>query len=403
MDFSTANSKLNPFQHGFRRGHSFQTQLLESIHEWAKYLNDGTSSHVVFTDFAKAFDKVPHQRLLLKLEHFGVTGNLLKWISAYLTCRRQRVVIDGCSSDWLPVTSGVPQGTILGPLLFLIYINDIGKDLSSNVRLFADDCVLYREISSLCDCTLLQHDINLLHKWTQKWHLVLSTTKCKVMNISLKKKSLSFTYTINNVALDWVDTFKYLGVKVHKKLNWGNHISETSSKASRLLNLLRRSMHNCSKDAKKRAYIALVRPHLEYCSPVWSSHQQKLINTLEKVQQRALPGGSVAPNGIPSTMAGQPPMPHSTVSSNGHLYSRGDPLPYAIKCTKLCIILIVLNLTNILFIRKFYVDFILIPYLFPPQELMYSDFHFSLMHHIYGMTYLQMLYNHPHFIPSNLN
>ena len=287
MEFLSTNDKLSPYQHGFRSGHSPQTQLLESVHEWAKCLDNGASSHVVFTDFSKAFDTVRHQCLLLKLEHIGISGNLLKWFDHFLTNRRQRVVIDGYSSHWLTVTSGVPQGTILGPLLFLIYVDDIGNGLSSTVRLFADDCTLYREVRSLQDCTLLQQDINKLHSWTQKWQLALNTNKCKVMNISLKKKALPFTYCINNNPLEWVDVIKCLGVKIHRKLSWADHVTEITSRASQILNLLRRSMHGCHKDAKSIAYTALVRPHLEYSSPVWTPHHQKLIDSIEKIQKRA--------------------------------------------------------------------------------------------------------------------
>ena len=145
--FLTASNKLSPFQHGFRNRHSCQTQLLESVHEWARSLDRASSTHVIFTDFSKAFDSVPHQRLLLKLEHRGVRGNLLAWISGFLANRRQRVLLDGSTSEWNEVTSGVPQGSVLGPLLFILYVNDIPTHLSSPVRLFADDCTIYRQVS----------------------------------------------------------------------------------------------------------------------------------------------------------------------------------------------------------------------------------------------------------------
>ena len=111
-------------------------------HQWANTLHKQSSSHVLFLDFSKVFDRVPHRRLLLKLDCIGVRGNLLRWIQAFLVSRRQRVVVDGCSSDWSPVSSGVSQGSILGPLLFLLYVNDIGAHLKSQIRLFADDCTI---------------------------------------------------------------------------------------------------------------------------------------------------------------------------------------------------------------------------------------------------------------------
>ena len=242
---------------------------------------------MAYLDFSKAFDSVPHHRLLLKLDSVGIRGHDLTWITSFLTDRRQRVLLDGCSSDWVNVTSGVPQGSVLGPLLFIIYINDIGSDLTSCTRLFADDCTVFKETNLHQDCDSLQGDLNGLLKWTQKWQLKLNQSKCKMMCITNKKKPIAYTYHINNSAVEWVDTFKYLGVKIHSKLNWGEHVKDVASRASRVLNLLRRTMHGCHKDAKKKAFTAPVRPYLEYCAPVWSPYQKKYIDALENVQKRA--------------------------------------------------------------------------------------------------------------------
>ena len=138
------------------------------MHQWANTLNKRSSSHVLFPDFSKAFDRVPHRRLLIKLDCIGVRGNLLRWIQAFLVSRRQRIVVNGCSPDWSPVSSGVPQGSILGPLLFLLYVNDIGAHLRSQIRLFADDCTIFREIAGREDCEVLQSDLHELYQWTCK-------------------------------------------------------------------------------------------------------------------------------------------------------------------------------------------------------------------------------------------
>ena len=141
---------ITPVQHGFCPNHSCLTQLLQTIHYLAESLDKGLSSHVTFLDFSKAFDSVPHQRLFLKLNHVGIRGRYLKWVTAFLTGREQRVIIQGQSSSWAKVTSGVPQGTALGPLLFLIYINDLASAIQhSSIRLFADDCVLFKAISGV--------------------------------------------------------------------------------------------------------------------------------------------------------------------------------------------------------------------------------------------------------------
>ena len=284
--FTVKHNILSPLQHGFRQGHSCQTQLLETIHQLAESLNSKSSTHVIFLDFSKAFDSVPHKRLLIKLHRIGIRGQLLQWIEAFISKRQQRVVVDG-QSEWSPVTSGVPQGSILGPLLFLIYVNDIGHGLKSQARLFADDCTIFREVSSKSDIDALQCDLVKIYQWTQKWQLHLNLSKCKAICISNKRSPPSAQYLINNVPLQWVDTFKYLGITINQKLKWDDHSTNAVLKASRMLNLLRRNMRGCSKSAKSKAYTALVRPHLEYCVPVWAPHTMKYQHALEKVQKRA--------------------------------------------------------------------------------------------------------------------
>jgi len=165
MNFLNHHNKLSSHQHGFRTAHSCQTQLLESVHHWAQSLDKRSSTHIFFLDFSKAFDSVPHEHLLIKLDCIGVRGAVLKWIRSFLTDRRQRVMLEGCTSTWAPVTSGVPQGSILGPLLFLVYINDIDTQLNSHVKLFADDCAIYNQVSCKADTSSLQSDLNSLYTW----------------------------------------------------------------------------------------------------------------------------------------------------------------------------------------------------------------------------------------------
>ena len=149
----------------------------------------------------------------MKLDHLWIRGSLLTWIGAFLTNRRHRVICGDCHSSWLKVTSGVPQGSILGPLLFLIYVNDISVNLDSPTKLFADDCVLFREIKgSSVGCDILQRDLSRIYDWSQKWQLSLNVTKCKVLCISNRKLTSQYCYKINNLPLEWVDTFKYLAV-----------------------------------------------------------------------------------------------------------------------------------------------------------------------------------------------
>ncbi len=150
-------------------------------------------------------------------------GQNLNWISAFLANRTQRVVLNGSKSNWAPVESGVPQGTVLGPLLFLLYINDITRNISSEIRLFADDCILYRRISSLDDCVALQHDIDTLFAWSKTWRMHFNPSKCQIMSVTRQRKKLPFVYKLGDAVLPYVVSFNYLGVVVASDLRWNLH------------------------------------------------------------------------------------------------------------------------------------------------------------------------------------
>ena len=174
-NFLDDNQILTPHQHGFRPGHSCETQLLLAVNDWAKSLDNGFRTDIAIFDFSKAFDSVPHRWLLSKLDHLGICGRTKAWISSFLSDQSQRVVLNGAQSSWIPVLSGVPQGTVLGPLLFLLYANDITENISSEIRFFADDCIFYRQIRTPGDCTSLQQDITRLYNWSLTWQIVFNT------------------------------------------------------------------------------------------------------------------------------------------------------------------------------------------------------------------------------------
>ena len=154
---------------------------------------------VIIMDFAKAFDKVPHRRLLYKLGYYGIRGSTHKWISSWLSEHSQKVVLDGQASDPVLVLSGVPQGSVLGPVLFLIFINDLPDNIRSSVRFFADDCVLYRNIKSPIDCQILQDDLNSLSQWETDWQMKFNVAKCHSMRVTrhLPDKQILFDYTLH--------------------------------------------------------------------------------------------------------------------------------------------------------------------------------------------------------------
>ena len=162
MHHLQAHGILCEEQHGFQTGKSCDSQLIITINDFANCLNENKQIHTIFFDFSKAFDKIPHQRLFNKLSYYGIKGSTLAWIQNYLTNRYQRVTLEGICSRNSPVTSGVPQGTVLAPLLFLCFVNDILASVQCKIRLYADDILLYSEISSINDCTRLPNDINYL-------------------------------------------------------------------------------------------------------------------------------------------------------------------------------------------------------------------------------------------------
>ena len=174
---------LSDRQHAFRKGHSCETQLTTVINDWAKFLHNRRQVDTFILDFEKAFDTPPHELLKSKLFSYGIDGKTLKWID-YFLCFRQRVVVNGVKSDWAPVLSGVPQGTVLGPLLFSLYIDDISSDIEAEIRLFADDCVCYRAIKDEVDTMKLQRDIDRLDSWERKWGMRFQPVKCNMMQLT---------------------------------------------------------------------------------------------------------------------------------------------------------------------------------------------------------------------------
>ena len=231
---------INNRQFGFLRGRSTATQLLSTFNDWAKSQNLSIPTDVIFLDLAKAFDSVPHERLLLKLKSNGIDGRLLSWLRHFLVGRKQRVVVRGSCSDWSCVTSGTPQGTILGPLLFLLYINDITESISSTVKLYADDTKIYREITdAIVDCQLLQDDLSNLSEWACKWQLRFNADKCESMRIMHSRDKSVTNYFLSKPLKD-VDNFKDLGVTTTKDLSRDNHISMTVNKANKVLGSIKR-------------------------------------------------------------------------------------------------------------------------------------------------------------------
>ena len=253
------------------------------MHEIASALNEKKASHLAILDFTKAFDKVPHERLLLKLHHYGISGPLNNWLRSFLTNRIQ-TVCSGVSSPPKQVVSSVPQGTVLGPLLFLLYGNDLTSELECPTRLFADDCLLHITITTAADMDKLQSDLKTLEKWQDIWQIEFNRSKCFIMCISKQKNPPTREYVFCNTVLNYVGKHSYLGVTLDTNLRWQCHLQEISSKATKTLNLIKRNFWFCEQDT---LYKALVRPKMEYASVVWDPYHQCDIDKLENIQRAA--------------------------------------------------------------------------------------------------------------------
>ena len=242
MSYLTSRGLLSRHQHGFRPHRSCATQLLEVLDDWTRSIEEGTPVDAIYLDFRKAFDSVPHERLLKKLQSYGVTGRLLQWIRAFLSDRRQRVVVRGCHSEWASVTSGVPQGSVLGPLLFLIYINDIPDVVSSKIKIFADDTKVYRSISSPDDAAELQRDLDAITRWSVQWQLAFNENKCTALHVG--PRNPEHLYTMQDRSLVSSPAERDLGVYVDPELKFRKQASSAVSKATQILSLIRRSFTN---------------------------------------------------------------------------------------------------------------------------------------------------------------
>ena len=279
---------LDNAQHGFRKNRSCVSQLIITINDLADELKKSGQTDAFFLDFSKAFDKVDHEGLLLKLEHNGIRGPPLDWTRSFLIGRNQRVLVEGMESPPTSVLSGVPQGTVLGPLFFLIYINDISKGLTegTKIRLFADDSLLYRSIKTPNDSAILQKDLDTLQLWEKKWKMEFHPGKCQLLRVTNKISPIISNYTIHNIPISATDSAKYLGVVIDSKLNWKNHYTNVIKKSNSTLAFLKRNLSKSPEFVKKTCYTTLVRPQLEYASAIWDPHQTTYIDLLEKVQKR---------------------------------------------------------------------------------------------------------------------
>ena len=277
---------LYKFQSGFRPCHSTVNQLLYIVHQIYCAFEAGKEVRVVFLDISKAFDKVWHTGLLKKLEALGVRNPLLQWFESYLENRMQRVVVEGQSSEWEKVGSGVPQGSVLGPLLFLIYINDLTDELESCPFIFADDTALFEVVDDPMDSgQLLNDDLTKISWWSDRWLVTMNPSKTRSMTFSNKRERLSHpVLSMGGCDIEEVDIYTHLGLTLQNNMSWNSHIFSIYEKASKRLNLLKSLRFKIDRSTLVCLYKSLIRPIMEYGDLIWDNCSAGNSELLESVQ-----------------------------------------------------------------------------------------------------------------------
>jgi hypothetical protein len=283
------NNLFSKNQFGFMHGRSTSLQLLKVLNDWTTCLEKGSNIHCAYMDFQKAFDTVPHKRLLYKIQYYGIKDPIYGWLKEFLTGRTQYVKVNESKSKWGDVVSGIPQGSVLGPLLFVIYINDLPNIVDSKVYLFADDTKLYKEINNIEDSIIFQNDLDKVNNWSNKWLLRFHPDKCKIMKFGKKEDNYIYNLTTNNIVTTIKETSeeKDLGVTFDQQLSFETHIHNKIATANKMFNIIRRSYKFLDVVTFIPLYKSMVRSHLDYASTVWHPMTTKLKDDIESVQRRA--------------------------------------------------------------------------------------------------------------------
>jgi hypothetical protein len=269
-------------QHGFMPGKSITSNLLCCLSDWTKLLDLGRSLDVVYFDFAKAFDRVPRKLLLFKLQHIGIRGSLFYWLDAFLSDRTFKVKVGGVLSTSEKVISGVPQGSVLGPLLFIVYTADVKYNVRSSWVMYADDMKIYNDSLNY---QMLSNDISNISKWASDWQLPLNIGKCTVLHIGVKNPCHG--YYLGGVELLKSSSCLDLGVLVTSNLSWSEHTSYVVKRANKIVYLLSKTFTKTTLAVTAKLIKSYVRPVLEFGHGVWAPNLKRDIDLLESVQRRA--------------------------------------------------------------------------------------------------------------------
>ena len=297
FNYFQSNRLLTPSQFGFLPGDSCIAQLLSIIHEIQTAFDENPTVDVrgVFLDLSKAFDKVWHDGIIFRLKAYGVEGELLSLLKNYLENREQRVVLNGQTSEWRKIMSGIPQGSVLGPLLFLIYINDLPDGINSLYKIFADDTSLFSKVYDIHkSASNLNDDLEKISYWAYQWKMQFNPDPNKQANEVIfsritNSNNLSHPHIkFNNNNISKCPHQKHLGIVLDSKLNFSAHVDQKIKKCNRMIGLIRRLSINLPRNALLIIYKSFVRPHLDYGDILYHKpNNENFQNKLEKVHDRA--------------------------------------------------------------------------------------------------------------------
>lgn len=281
-DFFLANQVIPPEQHGFLPRRSTTTNLLSRLQQWTLAHDIMQPTVVIYLDFEKAFDKIPTDYLICKLEHYGVRGRILALINSFLRDRTFQVRVGSALSDEYLVDSGVPQGSVLGPLLFIIYLSDLYPTLKTNYTSFADDTNVY--CNPLTEKKLLQEDLTTIKSWTNIWKMPLNNSKCTILHIGPNNPHQR--YYLEQTEVSSVQHQKDLGIEIAENLKWEYHINRIVKQANTMIYLIKAAFANKSGEMILKLYKSYIRPKIEYAQCIWNLYYAKDIEMLERVQRR---------------------------------------------------------------------------------------------------------------------
>lgn len=292
LSFLHANQIISKAQHGFLSGRSTVSQLVLAVNDWSKSFDESKPVDILYLDISKAFDTVSHPKLFCKLEACGINGNLLAWLKAYLSNRKQRVCMGNVVSEFRDCCSGVAQGSVLGPLLFLLYINDLPSVCKyAKCLLFADDAKIYFSVRPGPAFEQFHSDIVRIFEWTNCMQLSVALHKCSVLHVGVTNSRMQ--YSVDNIVIPSAAVARDLGVLMSSNLRFSEHCAKVVKDASLVSSAIFRSFQNRNLTFLLQMYKTFVRPKLEYATCVWSPSNLVDIKLVESVQRRftaRLPG-----------------------------------------------------------------------------------------------------------------